>query len=187
MIALVLVATPTMAQRGAAPSAVVPEIAITQPNRQMDHYERERERFNAASLMAAGRRRTLLREVKADFAGLQTIHNEMLELIQSEKLNFPRLIELSTQMIKRTQRLAKNLALPSTAPSEENNSLLTTNDELVKESFFKLHDALVGFLTNPIFKNIRVFEAHELIQAGDDLQEVLRQSGRIKEASKRLR
>jgi hypothetical protein len=179
--------SPTMAQQG-PPSGVIPEIAIRQPNRQMDHYDRELDRFKVAA-MISGRKRALLALIKEDFEGIQAIHNEMLEMIQAEEaLKYDRLIELTSQMKKRTLRLGTNLALPPPPGSKDNTKAqASANTDGVKESFFTLHDVLVSFVTNPIFKNLRLFDASDVNRASEDLNEIVLLSDKIKKSAKVLR
>jgi hypothetical protein len=187
-------ASPNMAQKqGGAASASMPEITIRQRNRQMEDYDRELDRFKAAAMISAGRRRSLLRQIKEDFERIQAIHNEMLEMIQVEEtLKYERLVELSSEMTKRIKRLGTNLALPAPADSKTNiphgkHSTNKGNDADVKESFYTLHDVLVRFVTNPIFKNLKIFEANEINRASCDLNDIVLLSDKIKKSAAALR
>jgi hypothetical protein len=186
--------SPVMAQKGGAPSAVIPEIAIRQPNRQMDDYDRELDRFKAAAMLAAGRRRSLLARIKEDFERIQAIHNEMLVMIEvEERLKYDRLVELSSEMKKRTRRLWTNLALPAAADGKEDSrggkrikAPANGNHAGVRESFLTLHDVLVSFVTNPIFKNLRLFDANEVNRASGDLKDIILLTDIIKKSAKTL-
>jgi len=186
-------ASPIMAQRGGA-AAAIPDIAVRQRNRQMDDYDRELDRIKTAAMLAAGRRRSLLALIKEDFERIQAIHNEMLEMIEGEpQLKYDRLVELSSEMKKRTRRLGTNLALPALADSTEdsggdkrNKMPVKGNDAGVKETFFSLHEALVSFVTNPMFKNLKLFDANEVNRASGDLKDIILLSDVIKKSAEIL-
>ena len=184
--------SPIMAQRGGSASAVTPEVANRQRSRPMDDYDRELDRIKAAAMMSAGRRRSLLTSIKEDFESIQAIHNEMLVMIEAgDGLKYDRLVDLSSEMKKRSRRLGTNLALPAPADSKEDAagdklSKFKGNDAGVKETFFTLHDVLVSFVTNPIFKNLKLFDAIEVNRASGDLKDIILLSDIIKTAAEIL-
>jgi hypothetical protein len=183
-------ASPIMAQRGGSVSAVTPEIAIRQRSRTMDDYDRELDRVKAAAMLSAGRRRILLALIKEDFERIQAIHNEMLAMIEAgERLKYDRLVDLSSEMKKRTRRLGTNLALPAPADTKEDAARdkgQKPDDAGVKETFFTLHDVLVSFVTNPMFKNLKLFDANEVDRASGDLKDVILLSDMIKRSAEAL-
>jgi hypothetical protein len=158
----------------------------------MDDYDRELDRIKAAAMMSAGRRRSLLTSIKEDFERIQAIHNEMLVMIEAgDGLKYDRLVDLSSEMKKRSRRLGTNLALPAPADGKEDaagdkRSKFKGDDAGVKETFFTLHDVLVSFVTNPIFKNLKLFDAIEVNRASGDLKDIILLSDIIKTSAEIL-
>jgi hypothetical protein len=89
-------------------------------------------------------------------------------------------------MRKRSARLRENLALP-----EPENDTPHTHSEIVDEAHVKktiadLHDVVVSFVANPLFKNLGVVDAKVVDAATKDLDGIMDLSDEIKKEAKTL-
>ena len=170
------------------PSANLPGPTVREGNRSMDDYDRTISRMKNDAKAASERRRNLFPQINEDFQRIQVIHNEMVRMIQPEKnLDYNRLVELTGDLKKRGARLRDNLALPQ----PEKTDVQPTHSEAVDESHIKktiveLHDLIVNFVGNPIFKNLGVVDAKVIDSARENLDSIINTSDEIKKDEKLL-
>ena len=162
--------------------------AIREGNRAMDDYDRAINRMKNDARAAKERRQSLFPQINEDFQRIQVIHNEIVRMLQPDKaLNFDRLSELTDDMKKRGSRLRENLALPQPEKTETQPA----HSELVDESHIRktivtLHDLVVDFVANPIFKNLGVVDAKAIDTARKNLDNIINLSDEIKKEAKIL-
>jgi hypothetical protein len=166
----------------------LPGPAAREGNRAMDEYDRAINRMKNDAKAARERRRNLFPQINDDFQRIQVIHNEIVRMIQPEKnLDYDRLADLTDDMKKRSSRLRENLSLPE----PDNTKEKTTHSEAVDESHMKknivaLHDLVVSFVANPIFKNLGVVDATVIEAATENLENIIDMSDEIKREAKIL-
>ena len=154
----------------------------------MDDYDRTLNVMKNDARAARERRRNLFPQINDDFQRIQVIHNEMVRMLQPDKgLNYDRLADLTDDMKKRGTRLRENLALPE----PEKTGAERTHSEAVDEAHLKktiadLHDVVVSFVANPIFKNLGVVDTKEVDSATKDLHNLIDLSDEIKRDAKTL-
>jgi len=159
-----------------------------QNNRTMDEYDRTLNLMKNDARAARERRRNLFPQINEDFQRIQMIHNEMVRMLQPDKgLNYDRLADLTDDMKKRGTRLRENLALPE----PEKTGAERTHSEAVDEAHLKktiadLHDVVVSFVANPLFKNLGVVDTKEVDAATKDLHNLIDLSDEIKRDAKTL-
>jgi len=159
-----------------------------QNNRTMDEYDRTLNLMKNDARAARERRRNLFPQINEDFQRIQMIHNEMVRMLQPDKgLNYDRLADLTDDMKKRGTRLRENLALPE----PEKTGAERTHSEAVDEAHLKktiadLHDVVVSFVANPLFKNLGVVDTKEVDAATKDLYNLIDLSDEIKRDAKTL-
>ena len=159
-----------------------------QNNRTMDEYDRTLNLMKNDARAARERRRNLFPQINEDFQRIQMIHNEMVRMLQPDKgLNYDRLADLTDDMKKRGTRLRENLALPE----PEKTGAERTHSEAVDEAHLKktiadLHDVVVSFVANPLFKNLGVVDTKEVDSATKDLHNLIDLSDEIKRDAKTL-
>jgi hypothetical protein len=165
-----------------------PGPAARENNRSMDEYDRTLNRMKNDAKAASERRRNLFPQINEDFQRIQIIHNEIVRMLQPDKgLNYDRLAELTGDMKKRSARLRENLALPEPDNTHAEPAHLETIDEAhIKESIADLHDVVVSFVANPIFKNLGVVEPKTIDAATKDLNNLIDLSEEIKKEAKTL-
>ena len=157
-------------------------------NRAMDDYDRTLNLMKNDAKAVRERRRNLFPQINEDFQRIQMIHNEMVRMLQPDKgLNYERLADLTGDMKKRGARLLENLALQAPQKSQAERPHSEAVDEAhVKKSIADLHDVVVSFVANPIFKNLGVVDTKEVDAATKDLCNIMDLSDEIKREAKTL-
>lgn len=156
-------------------------------NRSMDEYDRALNRMKNDAKAASERRRSLFPQINEDFQRIQVLHNEIVRMLQSDKsLNYDRLADLTGDMKKRSARLRENLALPQPQKTETPIHSEAADDAHVKKSIADLHDVIVSFVANPLFKNIGVVDMKAADAAGENLDNIIHLSDEIKREAKLL-
>jgi hypothetical protein len=174
--------------RSQTPTANFHGPAARENNRSMDDYDRTINLMKNDAKAVNERRRNLFPQINEDFQRIQVIHNEIVRMLQPDKsLNYDRLAELTDDMKKRSVRLRENLALPE----PEKTKAQATHSEAIDDSQIKkvigdLHDLVVSFVANPIFKNLGVVDAKVIYAARENLEDIINTSGEIKREAKIL-
>jgi len=157
-------------------------------NRSMDEYDRTLNRMKNDAKAASERRRSLFPQINEDFQQLQVIHNEIVRMLQPDKsINYDRLADLTGDMKKRSARLRENLSLPEPDKTHAEPAHPETIDEAhIKKTIADLHDVVVSFVANPIFRNIAVVEPKTIDAATKDLNNLMDLSDELKREAKTL-
>ncbi len=156
-------------------------------NRSMDEYDRTLNRMKNDAKAATERRRNLFPQINEDFQRIQVIHNEMVRMLQPDKgLNYDRLADLTNDMKKRSARLRENLALPQPEKTDTPTHTEAVDEAHIKKTIGDLHDVIVSFVANPLFKNLGVVDAKVVDSAGANLDDIIGFSEEIKREAKLL-
>jgi hypothetical protein len=90
-------------------------------------------------------------------------------------------------MKKRSKRLKSNLALPATPDGKENfQAVAPTNDSDLHEPVIKLHEAIVSFVSNPMFSQLGLLDVTAVQRASGDLKQIIMLSDTIKNYAEQL-
>lgn len=183
LVLFTILIAPAVARAQSYPGQVVRE-----RNRAMDEHDRAINRMKNDAKAVNQRRRNLFPQINEDFKRIQVIHNEIVRMLQSDKgLNYDRLADLTDDMKKRSTRLRQNLALPEPEKSEEQPTHSETiDDSHMQKTIVALHDLIVSFVANPIFKNLGVVDAKVVNDAGANLDQIIDVSEEIKREAKIL-
>jgi len=162
--------------------------AAREDNRTLDEYDRTLNVMKNDAKAASARRRSLFPQINEDFQRIQVIHNEIVRMLQPDKgLNYDRLADLTNDMKKRSARLRDNLALPQPQKPDTPPTHSEAIDEVhIKKTIADLHDVIVSFVANPIFKNLGVVDAKVVDGAGENLDDIIDLSEEIKREAKLL-
>ena len=180
-------ATVGLSQQAGGPPVALPGPAMRERNRVMDDYDRDINRMKNDAKVAKERRRSLFPQINEDFQRIQVIHNEIVRMLKPEKgFDYGKLADLTTDMKRRSTRLRSNLALPEPDKTEVRATDTTIDDGHVKKTVVQLHDLVVSFVANPIFKNLGVVDAKVINDASDTLNRIIVVSEEIKRASESL-
>ena len=178
----------TAQRRGPAGGTGSP--GIRDRNRTMDEYDRtlNRMRNDAKARAANARRRSLFPQIDEDFKRIQVIHNEIVRMYQPGKtLDYDRLAELTDDMKKRSARLRDSLALSEPEKTETKPAHTESIDENhLRKNIVALHDLVVSFVANPIFRNLGVVDATMVDAASENLNSLIDVSDEIKREAKIL-
>lgn len=156
-------------------------------NRSMDEYDRTLNRMKNDAKAATERRRNLFPQINEDFQRIQVIHNEIVRMLQPDKgLNYDRLTDLTNDMKKRSARLRDNLALPQPEKTDTPIHTEAVDEVHIKKTIGDLHDVIVSFVANPLFKNLGVVDAKVVDSAGENLDDIIGLSEEIKREAKLL-
>jgi hypothetical protein len=166
----------------------LPGPGIREGNRAMDDYDRAINRMKNDAKAVNERRRNLFPQINEDFQRIQVIHNEIVRMLQPEKaLNYDRLAELTDDMKKRTARLRSNLVLPEPEKTAaERTHPDAIDDTHMKKTIVDLHDLIVSFVANPIFKNLGVVDSKVIAAASENLDSIMDISDEIKREARIL-
>ena len=188
LLTFVTILTLANLSKGQSSTASFPGPSIREGNRSMDDYDRTINRMKNDAKATNERRRNLFPQIDEDFRRIQVIHNELARMIQPDKvLSYGRLAELTDDMKKRSSRLRENLALPEPEGTKSQHTHNEPIDEgVVKEDIFALHEVVVRFVANPIFKNLGVVDAKVIESAGASLYDISSLSEEIKREAKIL-
>lgn len=183
LILLTILIAPAIAR-----SQLRPGGGIRDRNRAMDEHDREINRMKNDAKAVNERRKNLFPQINEDFQRIQVIHNEIVRMLQSDKgLKYDRLADLTDDMKKRGTRLRQNLALPEREKSEAQATHAETIDDThLKKTIVALHDLIVSFVGNPIFKNLGVVDAKVINEARANLDHIIDVSDEIRRESKIL-
>jgi hypothetical protein len=181
-------ATVGFSQQAGGPPTALPGPAMRERNRAMDDYDRTINRMKNDAKVANERRRNLFPQINEDFQRIQVIHNEIVRMLKPEKgFDYDRLAELTSDMKRRSARLRSNLALPEPEKSEgQATHSNVIDDSHVKKTVVQLHDLVVSFVANPIFKNLGVVDAKVIDDASENLNHIIAVSDDIKRAAEIL-
>ena len=165
-----------------------PGQAARDNNRSMDEYDRTLNRMKNDAKAASERRRNLFPQINEDFQRIQVIHNEIVRMLQPDKsLNYDRLADLTGDMKKRGARLRENLALREPEKTEtQSPHPEAINETHIKNTIADLHDLVVSFVANPLFKNLGVVDAKVVDAARENLEAIIDLSDEIKREAKLL-
>jgi hypothetical protein len=154
----------------------------------MDEYDRTLNRMKNDAKVAREKRRSLFPQINEDFQRIQVIHNEIVRMLQPDKnLNYDRLAELTDDLKKRSSRLRENLCLPEPEKAATKAAHTDAVDEThMKKNIVVLHDLVLDFVANPIFKNLGVVDATVIDAATEKLNGLIDLSDEIKREAKVL-
>lgn len=166
----------------------LPGPSARERNRAMDEYDRTLNRMKNDAKAARERRRSLFPQINEDFQRIQIIHNEIVRMLKPDKsLDYDRLAELTDDMKKRSARLRENLSLPEPEKTEAKTEHAEAIDEShMKNNIAVLHDLVVSFVGNPLFKNLGVVDATVIEGATKNLTNIIDMSDEIKREARIL-
>lgn len=187
-ISLVLLSVFSSAEIASSQTRNLPGPASRERNRAMDEHDRAINLMKNDARAVNERRRNLFPQINEDFQRIQVIHNEIVRMLKSDQgLNYDRLAELTDDMKKRSARLRTNLALPEPEKGEAQRTHSDTIDDgHMKANIAELHDLVVDFVANPIFKNLGVVDSKVIDSASKNLDNIINISEEMKKEARIL-
>ena len=131
----------------------------------------------------------LTAQIKQDFERLWILNDELMAGASTTKTgpDYQYVLVRVTEVKSRAVRLQETLSLPKSEEDEkiEKNQGARDRQEL-RAMLAPLNRRIVGFVTNPYFKNPKVFDAELLSRASRDLAGIIELSRSIRKSAERL-
>lgn len=187
-IILVLLGVFGSAEIASSQTRNLPGPGARERNRAMDEHDRAINLMKNDARAVNERRRNLFPQINEDFQRIQVIHNEIVRMLKPDKgLDYDRLAELTDDMKKRSARLRTNLALPEPEKAQtQPTHSETIDDSHMKANIAELHDLIVNFVANPIFKNLGVVDSKVIDSASENLDNIIDISDEMKKEARIL-
>ena len=127
-------------------------------------------------------------QIKEDYVRIQVVNSDLARAAsQGGALDLKLVAKSAAEIRKRAERLKHNLALPEPEQSAERPAAEAGDEEArLRASVSTLGRLIAGFVRNPIFREVGVFDARSAATARRDLEEIIGLSGRLKKESERL-
>ena len=127
-------------------------------------------------------------QIKEDYVRIQVVNSDLVRAAsQGGALDLKLVAKSASEIRKRAERLKHNLALPEPEQAAERPAAEAGDEEArLRASVSTLGKLIAGFVRNPIFREVGVFDARSAATARRDLEEIIGLSGRLKKESERL-
>jgi hypothetical protein len=134
-------------------------------------------------------RKLIVSQIFEDFQRIQMINREMTQMSsRSDRAAYKRLSSLAEDMNKRAKRLRTNLGVPDLTEEKKDHADEPILDaSQLKASLQALDVSVKSFVTNPLFKEPRATDVHELINLRRDIFNIIGVSHTVKKAAGSLR
>jgi hypothetical protein len=142
----------------------------------------ERETVGRSAPRSDAERKSLLKQLREDFKGVQDTNNKMMAQAWSrDSPAYQDLAKMIAQINERATRLKSNLSLPPPAPEKKKDAqVAVANLKEFRAALLQMDRFLMGFVNNPIFQNPGVVELNSAAQASSDLEKVIALSSSLK-------
>jgi hypothetical protein len=131
----------------------------------------------------------LTAQIKQDFERLWIVNGELMAGASTTKTgpDYQYVLTRLTEVKSRAIRLQNTLSLPKPEVDEkvEKNEAARDREEL-RTMFSLLNSRIVGFVTNPYFRNPKVVDAELVSRASRDLARIIELSRSIRKSAERL-
>lgn len=185
---LLLVATPTFAQRPVGGPPPIDKHTNKARQRQQDESSREWQLRNFGNpALTKDRRRleALMAQTEEDFNRMLGVHNEIARaLVSTKPLDYRFVSDATGEIRKRATSIQSNLGL--SLPPEEIKQVdmpATANEPEMKDALVKLCKQIRSFVTNPVIEQANLVDAEKLTAAKRDLENVIQLSAQLKRDS----
>jgi hypothetical protein len=119
--------------------------------------------------------------VRNDFRQLQIVNNSLMKRVferaPTKKISNKEIRSSLNEIKKLAQRLSDSFGIPTTKDKPKSEVALTAG-------LLQLDKAIMSFVDNPMFQQLRVYDAELVSQAGKDLSDVLRLADLLKSLTK---
>jgi hypothetical protein len=132
-------------------------------------------------------RRAILAQIKKDFQQIQVVNEDLSQqLAAGGPLDYKHVSDSASKIRSLADRLDSNLVL---GESENKGSRpeYDFSEAALRSSLVTLHDLVISFVENRIFRERGVFDIQETKRAKGDVDEIIALSDQIKKIAKKLR
>ena len=120
--------------------------------------------------------------VRNDFRKLQVVNNELMKRVfkpaNTQPITEKEIRSRLGEIKKLAERLRESFALPKVEAEEPANNLA------LRPGLLQLDEAIIRFVDNPSFKELRIYDAELASQAAKDLNEVMRLAEALRKLTK---
>jgi hypothetical protein len=183
LLGLLLAPRPTAAQGSGPPSSITtgsPRDKALEDKFRSD----EIERVKRATEQSAPRLAPEFPRIKEDFERIQIINNDVLQApARGDAPDYAHISEAAGEIKKRAARLKANL-FPAEKQSKEKGA---EGPQDLQSLLAELDGAISGFVSNPMFQNLRVVDTQSAAKARRDLERVIKLSARVRQEADKKR
>ena len=124
-------------------------------------------------------------QIKQDFERLWNINSEMIAAASTDiGPDYMYVVVRTTEIKSRATRLQNTLSFPK--PEIDKSNPVAQNRKELKAMLSKLNSRIVGFVTNPYFKNPKVLNNELITRASSDLETIIELSRSIRKSAESL-
>lgn len=132
-------------------------------------------------------RRLILVQIKKDFQQIQAFNEDLGQLLAANTpLDYKYVSDTASKIRSLAGRLDSNLVLGE-SESKPSRPAYEFSEAVLRSSLCSLHDLVISFVENPIFRERGVFDIQETKRAKGDVDEIIALSDQIKKIAKKLR
>jgi hypothetical protein len=148
---------------------------------------KERENKNSVREDSDPKRALLLKQNREDFKAIQSINNKMMaEVYAAEAIDYDRTSAAIAQINTKASRLKNNLSLPD-AKNVKRKDLTVSGAKEFKSALLLMDHSIMSFVSNPMFKELKVMEVESAKQASQDLADIITFSATLKKIADNLK
>jgi len=132
-------------------------------------------------------RRLILVQIKKDFQQILAVNDDLGQLLAANTaLDYKYVSDTASKIKSLAVRLDSNLVLGE-SESKASRPEYELSGAVLRSSLSSLHDLVISFVENPIFRQRGVFDIQETKRAKGDVDEIIALSDQIKKIAKKLR
>jgi hypothetical protein len=132
----------------------------------------------------------VLDQIREDFLRIQVIDRKLIQATAGgNTLDLGLVARSASEIRKRSRRLKENLALPrpEAPPAERSGTEVEATSERLRIAISDLSNLIEEFVSNPIFEQSKLVDAHLSGKARQDIEAIIELSGQIRRSSEKLK
>ncbi|MFL6208681.1 MAG: hypothetical protein ACJ74W_07495 [Pyrinomonadaceae bacterium] len=132
--------------------------------------------------------RLALAQIKEDYVRIQVVNHDLAQATAhaAGALDLKAVAKCAAEIKKRAGRLKYNLVLPKPGAVANGPEPTGTEIEQLQSALSTLSDLIVGFVNNPLFKEVNVVDVQSSFKARRDLEQIIALSEHVKKSSEKL-
>jgi hypothetical protein len=131
--------------------------------------------------------RLALAQIKEDYVRIQVVNHDLAQATaHAGALDLRVVAKLAAEIKKRAGRLKYNLVLPKPEEVATGPEPTGTEIEQLQSALSALSELIVGFVNNPLFKEVNVVDVQSSTKARRDLEQIIALSEHVKKSSEKL-
>ncbi len=152
------------------------------------------ERETQLTMMEKERRRAIKNDpqlsyaqIREDFRRLQILNNDVMRAVTlSSEPNYKQISDSAREIRKRAARLRLNLVFPEAEKDDGPRLVQPPEASGLKPSLAALDGLIFSFVSNPIFKEVKVVDARLGVKARRDLDGIIELSEKVRKNAEKM-